>query len=143
MSDQDPRRIHTTIGGDVSGQVAIGSNITQTQSVTTVHGGVTPNDLQELRRLIRELEARVSQEAPPDKAGAAVERVRELDDALTGAAPDLTTLQYVQQWFVKHVPTLAGSVTSLVIHPLVGRVVEAAGDAVVSEFRKRFGGSSS
>lgn len=86
MSDQDPRRIHTTIGGDVSGQVAIGSGITQTQTVTTIHGGVTPKDLEELRRLIRELEARVSQEAPPDKAGAAVERVRELDAALSGAS---------------------------------------------------------
>ena len=142
MSDEKPH-IHATIGGNASGQVAIGSSITQTNTATTLSGGVTEADIQDLRRLIGELEARVVREAPPDKAAAAVERVKELDAAVTAKVPDLTTLQYVQQWFLKHVPALAASVTSLVIHPLVGKFVGAAGDAAVSEFQRRFGGSKS
>jgi hypothetical protein len=142
MTDEKIPQIHTTIGGDVRGQVAIGSGITQTKTVTTIGEGVTQADVQALRRLIAELESRVEREAPPDKAAAALERVRELDAAVTSDVPDLTTLQYVQQWFVKHLPALAGSVTSLVVHPLVGKFVGAAGDAMVAEFQKRFGGSS-
>jgi len=142
MSDEkQTSNIHATITGDVSGQVAIGAGITQSSTVTTLTGGVTPAEMDDVRRMIAELAARVAKEAPPDKAAAAAERVRELDAAVTGKAPDLTTMQYVQQWFLKHAPALAASVTSLVVHPLVGKIVGAAGDAAVAEFRRRFGGS--
>ena len=35
----------------------------------------------------------------------------------------------------------AGAVTGIIVHPIVGRLVEAAGDAAVAEFRQRFGGA--
>jgi len=56
-----------------------------------------------------------------------------------GGEPDLTTMEYVKKWFVKNLPALAGSVTSLVVHPVVGKLVTAAGDAAVAEFNRRFG----
>jgi hypothetical protein len=33
---------------------------------------------------------------------------------------------------------MVGAVTSVVIHPIVGEPVEAAGDALAVEFRRRF-----
>jgi hypothetical protein len=46
----------------------------------------------------------------------------------------VTTVQYVGRWFRKNVPALAGAVASIVIHPIVGKLVGAAGDALVAEF---------
>ena len=40
---------------------------------------------------------------------------------------------------VAHLPKLAGAVTGLVVHPVVGKIVEAAGDVAASQFRKLFG----
>jgi hypothetical protein len=42
-------------------------------------------------------------------------------------------------WFGKNLPTLAGSITGLIIHPVVGKIVEAAGELAASQFRALFG----
>jgi hypothetical protein len=49
-------------------------------------------------------------------------------------------MEYVKNWFRKNVPALAGMVTSVVVHPIVGKLVEAGGDMLVKDFNKRFGG---
>ena len=49
-------------------------------------------------------------------------------------------MEYVRNWFVKNVPTMAGAVTSIVINPIVGRLVQAGGDVLASDFKRRFGG---
>ena len=79
--------------------------------------------------------------APPEKKDAALERVDELEEAITAQEPDLPTMEYVKRWFVRNLPDLAGAVTSVVVHPIVGKLVEAAGDALAAEFRRRFGGA--
>jgi hypothetical protein len=132
--------VHATISGAVSGQVAVGNDITQSQQVAAFTGAVTADDMRALKALIADLKAAVEGAAPAEKKAAALERVAELEDAVTADVPDLTTLEYVTSWFAKHLPALAGSVTSLVVHPLVGKVVGAAGDSLVAEFRRRFGG---
>lgn len=81
-------------------------------------------------------------EAPPEQRDAALERVDELQDAVIAQVPDLTTIAYVQRWFTRNLPKLAGAITGLIVHPLVGRVVESAGDLVAAEFRDRFGGAA-
>ena len=40
---------------------------------------------------------------------------------------------------IKHLPAVAGSITALVFHPILGKLVEAGGDALAAEFRRRFG----
>ena len=70
-----------------------------------------------------------------------MERVDELEQAITEEKPDLSTMEYVKNWFVRNLPGLAGTVTSVVVHPIVGKLVEAGGDALVGEFRRRFGGT--
>jgi hypothetical protein len=133
--------IHVTVGGDVSGQLAAGENITQMSTNTT--GKVTEAELEEFRQLLATLRSKVEAEAQPDQKDAALERVGELEQAITEKKPDLTTMEYVKNWFVKNLPGLAGAVTSVVVHPIVGKLVEASGDALVGEFRRRFGGASS
>ena len=138
--------IRVSIGGSVAegGQVAAGSHIAQS-SVRTHTGGpvaVTEADLAELRRAVEAAKTRIVAEAPPDQQAAALDRVDELQEALVADEPDLTTLQYVQKWFGKNLPKLAGTVTGLIVHPVVGKSVEAAGDLAASEFRQLFGDRS-
>ncbi|MCK4472391.1 MAG: hypothetical protein KAW49_11475 [Anaerolineae bacterium] len=132
--------IRATISGDVSGQVAVGKGITQAQTIGAARPEVTEADLAELRQALADLKAQVEAGSPPEKKEAALERVEELEEAITAEEPDLTTMEYVKRWFVKNVPALAGAVTGVVVHPIVGKLVEAAGDAMATEFRRRFGG---
>ena len=142
MSEQEKKGdvIKATISGDVSGQVAVGKGITQTQIAGVAKPEVTEVDLAELQRALADLKAKVAAEAPPEKKDAALERLGELEETVTAEEPDLTTMEYVKNWFVKNLPGLAGAVTSVVVHPIVGKLVEAAGDTLAAEFRRRFGG---
>jgi hypothetical protein len=141
MSEQEPSGdvIRATISGDISGQVAVGKGITQIQTIGAVRPEVTKADLAELRQILADLKAKVAAKAPPEKKDAALERVKELEEAVTAGEPDLPTMEYVKRWFVKNLPDLAGAVTSVVVHPIVGKLVETAGDALAAEFRRRFG----
>lgn len=129
--------ISANITGNVSGQVAVGQNINQ--SKTEVHSSVTSQEMEELRQLLAQLRSKVESETPADKKDAALERVNELEQAVTDEKPDLSTMEYVRNWFVKNLPGVAGAVVSIVVHPIVGKLVEAAGDALTSDFKKRFG----
>jgi hypothetical protein len=141
MNDQD-RSGDSIRGriGDVSGQAAIGKDITQTYTSTTGRAAVTEADLAALHQALAALKAQIVAEVPPAQQARALERADELAAAVTAKQPDLPTMEYVKGWFGKHLPRLAGAVTSIVIHPVVGKLVEAAGDGLASEFRRRFGG---
>ena len=130
--------INADITGPTSGQIAVGKGITQTQ-IKGQPAAVTEAELIELRKLLSDLKARIEVEAPPEKKDAALERARELEEAVTAKKPDLTTMEYVKQWFGKNLPTIAGAVTGIVINPIVGKVVEAAGEGLAAQFRARFG----
>jgi hypothetical protein len=131
--------VHATISGAVSGQVAVGNDITQSQQIASFTGAVSADDVRALKALIAELRTKVDGAAPAEQKAAALERDAELEEAVTAPVPDLSTLEYVKGWFDRHLPTLAVSVTSLVVHPLVGKLVGAAGDSLAAEFRRRFG----
>jgi hypothetical protein len=123
--------------GDVSeqSQVAVGKGITQTQS----YGAVTAEDIAQLQQMFDELKARIEQEVEPAEKEKALERVDELKEAVTAKEPDLTTVEYVKNWFGKNVPSVASSVVDLIVHPLVGKFVAAGGKALAATFRERFG----
>ena len=132
--------IHGTISGPVTGQAAIGKDIQQTYTTGATPPQVTAEDLAALRQALAALKAQVAAEAPPDKKDAALERVDELEAAVTAPEPDLSTMEYVKGWFLRNAPQVAGAVTGLVVNPIVGKVVEAAGEGLAAEFRRRFGG---
>jgi hypothetical protein len=129
----------TISGSSISGQVAVGKNISQTQAIGATQPQATETELAQLHQLLADLKAQVEAQAAPAKKDAALERVGELEEAITAQEPDLTTMEYVNRWFAKHLPKLAGAVTSVVVHPIVGKLVEAAGDTLAAEFRRRFG----
>ena len=139
MSDEKKSgdSISATIG-NVSdrSQVAVGHNINQTQ---TYGAPPTEAEMAELRQMFEELKTKIAQEAPPAAKEKALERVDELQEAVTAKEPDVTTMEYVKNWFVKNLPSVAGSVVGLIVHPIVGKLVEVGGDALASTFRKRFG----
>lgn len=124
---------------DISGQVVLGSQNTVSQQIGTAPETlVTPAELEELRQCFQQLRQQVQLDTPPEKQASALERVDELEAAIATEKPDLTTIQYVKNWFAKHIPKLAGSVTGIIIHPIVGKLVEAAGDMAAADFRDRF-----
>lgn len=146
MSERQPSgssiNAHISAGGDISGQVAVGEGISQThQQVGSTQTAVTETDLSALRQMFETLRTQVATDAPSDKKASALERLKELEDAVTSETPNLTTMEYVKQWFATHLPTLSGAVTSVVIHPIVGKIVEAAGDVLAADFRHRFNGN--
>lgn len=125
--------ISANITGNISGgQVAVGRDISQSQTVGPATVG--DEELAALRVAFAQLAAHVDQQAPPERRAAAAERIGELEQAVLADEPDVTTIQYIGRWFAKHVPALAGAVASVVIHPVVGKLVGAAGDALVAEF---------
>ncbi|MEU6394269.1 hypothetical protein [Streptomyces sp. NPDC046939] len=124
---------------DVSGQVVVGRDNTVSRIDSPASAApVTERELAELRAEFARVRAALPADAP-ERAG---ELLDELEESATALEPDLSTMEYVRRWFGRHLPSLAGAVTALVVHPIVGRLVEAAGGTLADEFRRRFGGES-
>lgn len=121
-------RINAVVTGQVQGAVAIGKGISQRQEVGSMQLALADAERAELSTLFANLRDEVSAAVPESERRAAVERVDELEQAILADQPDLTTIEYVKQWFARKLPTAAGLVASVLIHPLVGRIVERAGD---------------
>lgn len=121
-------RINAVVTGQVQGAVAIGKGISQRQEVGSMQLALTDAERAELSTLFANLREEVSAAVPESERRAAVERVDELEQAVVADQPDLTTIEYVKQWFARKLPMAAGLVASVLIHPLVGRIVERAGD---------------
>ena len=129
----------TTVRGTVSnvsgGQVAIGGTVSQT-STTVSTQGPTEADIAALLQQFATLRTEVL--ADPETPDAAAEKLDELQAAVTAEKPELSTMEYVRDWFVKYAPKFAGAVTALVVNPIVGALVGAAGETLATEFNRRF-----
>jgi hypothetical protein len=126
-------------GATVSGAVGVGKGIDQRQAVGEMTTQVSAAEIADLRAAFDAMRAQVRSEAPEDKRDAALERVDELEEAVVTDEPDPATAGYVKNWFARNLPQLAGGVVSLVVHPVVGKLVEAAGDVIADQFRKLVG----
>jgi hypothetical protein len=131
MTQSASDHYQVSVGGAVGGNVVVGRD---NQIVTTP--GVSAADLAAFAAAVAELKARVA--ATPEAAA----QLDALHAAATAPTPDLDAMQRVRSWFMMHLPTLAGAVTGLVVHPVVGALVKSAGDAVAAEFHRRFGDAS-
>jgi hypothetical protein len=113
------------------GQVAVGKNITQ----------VTSQEREELARVVDQLRRQVEAEAPPERKAVALEQVAAIQQEVQSDKPDLGRLQAAKQWFVANLPKLAGAVGSVVVHPIVGKLVEATGEAMAKRWKEHVGGA--
>lgn len=133
---QDHITSNITIGGDSSGSIAVGKDISQRHIAAPVPTP-TAEDWQlldmEFTGVRQQLEA-----LAPEKARSARQRLDELQEAVAAERPDLSTMEYAHGWFARNLPQLADAVSALIAHPSVKVVVAAAGDAVAAEFRRRF-----
>ncbi len=129
-----------SISGGVSGQVGVGDNIAMTQTIGSVPAPATEAELAELRQMLIDLKAQIEVDAPTEKRAAALERLDELEEAITGSEPDVATIGYVRGWFNRNLPAVAGAVTSLVLHPIVAKLVATAGDVLAADFARLIGG---
>ena len=142
-SSGDHFNVNFTAGaGEQKGQIAIGKDISQQQTITNVPARkLTEDELETIRQMFLDLRAQVEVEAPPEQSYEALQQVDELEDAVLAEEPDVGRIEKVQRWFAQHLPAVAGAVTGLVVNPLVGSLVTAGGDVLSSQLRARFGGA--
>jgi hypothetical protein len=143
MSEPEkPGKSYTAhITGGVSGQFIQGDGNIQVH--TAGADRATEADLSEVRRMIEELKARVEAEAPPEKKAEALQQVQDLQETIESKGEDTADvpdrLGGIKSWFKRNLPALAGAVVSVIVNPIVGKVVEAAGTGLAAEVQRRFG----
>jgi len=141
MTNEIPKKvggdnIEVTIG-DHSSSMAVGKNVQQVIGVQP-QVEVTEADIAAVRDIFAELKHQIEAQSPLDKKSPAMERVGELEEAVIAAKPNLTTMEYVKNWFEKHLPQMAGAIVSVLVNPIVGKVVEATGELAAGELKRRF-----
>lgn len=120
---------HTTVGRDnrVVGDIASpGGPAVQ----------VTEEQLRELRGEfagVRELIERLDGVGEREK-GAAVDRLEELQTAVTDDEPDVRAMGRVRAWFAEKLPEALDAVTGLLLLPTVALLAQAAGDETAAAF---------
>src|SRR5437870_7254672 len=108
---------------------AIGDYATVVQN-----NGLTPDEAAQLRRTFEGLRSEVEANAPPEQCEEALRQAAEVEQAVVAAKPDAGRVKRALRWFRDNAPALAGTVASVVLSPLVGKLVEGAG----TELSKRF-----
>lgn len=131
--------------GDISGsQITLGDNNViirgnRNQVKQTKSSGISRAELKVLLSEFSSLKQQIEVTVPPEKKAAALRKADELQAAVLDKKPNPSQMASIRDWFVKNAPGIAGGVTSLVVNPIVGKLVEAAGDAVAGQFRRHFG----
>lgn len=139
MQQDRPTSVSISVGGSNFG--AIWSGDQNRVIVNAKTGATTTVPVDEVRSLadaIAKLRDQVAAQAPPDQRDAALKQIDKLQEAIL-PQPKLSRMQEVRDWFVKHAPSLIGSVTSIFINPILGKIVEATGEMAAASFTKRFG----
>jgi hypothetical protein len=150
-----------TVGGDVGGPIIVGDHNVHVGtagpgSTLTVAGGsisqvldasqqarlgrlATQDEIASLVNSIRALDETIRAEAPPEAQAEALKQADEVKAAVTSEKPDVDRMARARQWFVEQLPGILGAVTGVLTHPVVGRLVEAAGEFTLKQFRARLG----
>ena len=87
---------------------------------------------------IDQLRDRITSDVPPAQRDEALRQVAQLQSAIL-PQPKVGRMQEVRDWFVKHLPSMLGALTSIFVNPIVGKIVQAAGEMTADAFHKRFG----
>jgi hypothetical protein len=137
---QKPQSQISWNSGNVSGsQIVVGNGN------VVIHNeapAVSPAELKKLRAEFSKLKQQIEATVPDDKKEEALKKADELQASVLDRKPNPSKMASIRNWFVKNAPGLAGTVTSVIVNPIVGKLVEAAGDAVAGEFKNQFGQTS-
>jgi hypothetical protein len=136
---EDIKNVRIEVGGSNPGQIVVGQHNVVTQKLGPRPGAVGEAEWEDLRRALTELAAQVAQQVPPPIQAEAANEVADLTEASTREEPDVGAMSKVWSWFLDYAPTLIGGVATVVFHPVVGALVQASGDALVTEFQRNFG----
>ena len=109
------------------------------QETSTLTRFATPEELTAFANLFRTIDQEIAATVPPNDQAKAREQVEEIKTQVTSAKPDLSKLEQAKKWFVDHLPALVGGVTGILTHPIVGKIVESAGEFTLKQFRARLG----
>jgi hypothetical protein len=124
-------KFNISFGNVAKSQVVIGDYNKVAQSI-----GLSPHELGNLKAVFEGLRTNVAEQAPEERRSEALKQAAELEGALVSEEPDPGRVRKVLRWFRDHAPQVAGAVVSVVVHPLVGRIVEGAGEAIADQFRE-------
>ena len=117
--------------GDVSqSQIVLGDYNTVRQKF-----GLTPQDVAELGAAFNSLRSAIAEQVSPQLRGEAMAQAGELECAVVSEHPEPSRARKVLTWFRDNAPQVVGAVLSVVVNPLVGKIAEAAGNAVADGFR--------
>jgi len=130
--EQSTGKFNIRIEGDVSqSTVVVGDYNTVSQKF-----GLSPQEIAELRGVFDGLRAEVVEQVPPEQRDAALAEAAEVEAAIVSDRPQPDRVRRALRWFRDNAPQLVGSVISVVVNPLVGKVVEGAGDLIADQFRE-------
>jgi hypothetical protein len=130
-TDSTSGKFNIQIGTVSESQVTIGDYNTVTQRV-----GLSAEEAAQLRTVFTDFKATVAEQAAPERRDEAVAQADELERAIVAEEPDPGRVRKVLRWFREHAPQLAGTALSVVVNPLVGKLVEGAGQAIADHFRQ-------
>lgn len=125
--------------GRAGGDVITGKRVHVIKSGAAAAPPPSAAEMEDLRGAIRSLRQLVAEQAPETERAEALAQVDNLERAASEGGADLDGMARVRNWFARHLPAMAGAVFSIIVHPVIGKLVEAAGDAAVKEFGRLFG----
>jgi hypothetical protein len=126
----DSGKFHISIENISDSQVVVGDYNTVSQKV-----GLSPDEVERLRGAFAGMRATVEAQAPAERRAEALAQAAELERAVVAEEPDPGRVRTALRWFRDNLPELAGAVTTVLVNPLVGKVVTSAGEAVAGQFR--------
>lgn len=133
MSDQPKYQV--SFPGQFSAtQIAVGEGNTLHQTVSpTVRERLDDAELAELEGRLRELRESVAALCDADRRAEALQHVDELQAATLAAdEPEPGRMARVYRWFLDNAPALAESVSTLLLGPLVGKLIGGGTGAMIA-----------
>jgi len=126
-------------GQFVGTQIAVGEHNTLEQKTSfAAHERLDPDELASLMQEFSALRDLVTTRVSPERREAALTQVGELETAtISSDEPEPRRLALLYRWFVDNVPVLAESVATLLLGPLVGKLVGGGAGAMAATLGHR------
>ena len=116
--------------GDVYKDVSIeGTGAVGRESTVVV---LKQDEIETVNRLFADLNSQLRSvpDISEDRGNEAISKADELNNEIIKEKPEPGKIEQLKSWLIDNVPEVAGAVTSLFMNPLIGKVVEKAGQMI-------------